>query len=190
MATHVNKPLSTLLHRSWWVLLLRGVVAIVFGLLTWMQPAISLAALMLTFGVFVLVDGALGVYTAIRGRERMHHWWVVLLWGVVGVVVGVLTVIAPGVTAFVMTIYIAVWALVTGVLEIIAAVRLRKEIEGEWLLIAGGVISVVFGGFVLAQPAAGMMAILWVLAAYAMVFGVIMVLLALKLRKSVRALDA
>jgi uncharacterized membrane protein HdeD (DUF308 family) len=110
-------PLSTILHRTWWVLLLRGLVAIAFGVLTWAQPAVSLAALVLTFGAFTFVDGLLGVYSAIQGRDQMRHWWVLLLWGLAGVVVGVLTVVAPGVTALVMTLYIGAWALVTGVLQ-------------------------------------------------------------------------
>jgi uncharacterized membrane protein HdeD (DUF308 family) len=128
-------PLSTILHRTWWVLLLRGLVAIAFGVLTWAQPAVSLAALVLTFGAFTFVDGLLGVYSAIQGRDQMRHWWVLLLWGLAGVVVGVLTVVAPG---------------------------------------------------VLAQPGAGMMAMLWVLATYAVIFGVLMVLLSFKLKKGIR----
>ncbi|MDR0224840.1 MAG: HdeD family acid-resistance protein [Burkholderiaceae bacterium] len=183
-------PLSTILHRTWWVLLLRGLVAIAFGVLTWAQPVVSLTALILTFGAFTFVDGLLGVYSAIRGRDQMRHWRVLLLWGLAGVVVGVLTAVAPGITALVMALYIGAWALVTGVLQIVAAVRLRKEIEGEWLLVLGGLLSVVFGGFVLAQPGAGMMAMLWVLAAYAVVFGVLMVLLAFKLKKGVRGAAA
>jgi uncharacterized membrane protein HdeD (DUF308 family) len=125
-------PLSTILHRTWWVLLLRGLVAIAFGVLTWAQPAVSLAALVLTFGAFTFVDGLLGVYSAIQGRDQMRHWWVLLLWGLAGVVVGVLTVVA------------------------------------------------------LAQPGAGMMAMLWVLATYAVIFGVLMVLLSFKLKKGIR----
>jgi uncharacterized membrane protein HdeD (DUF308 family) len=185
-----RNPLSTLLHRTWWVLLLRGLVAIAFGVLTFAQPGVSLVALMLTFGVFTFADGVLGMYAAIRGRGLSGHWWVLLLWGLVGVVVGVLTVVAPAVTALVMTIYIAVWALVSGVMQIIAALRLRKEIQGEWLLVLGGVLSVLFGGFVLAQPGAGMMAMLWVLALYAVALGLLMVLLAFKVKKGVRILEA
>ncbi|WP_370678916.1 HdeD family acid-resistance protein [Comamonas sp. GB3 AK4-5] len=185
-----RNPLSILLHRTWWVLLLRGLVAIAFGVLTFAQPGVSLVALMLTFGVFTFVDGILGMYAAIRGRGLGGHWWVLMLWGLVGVIVGVLTVVAPAVTALVMTIYIAAWALVTGVMQIIAALRLRKEIRGEWLLVLGGAMSVLFGGFVLAQPGAGMMAMLWVLALYAVLLGLVMVLLAFKVRKGVRLLEA
>ena len=176
--------MSVMLRRSWWVLLLRGAAAIVFGVLTWMQPAASAAALVLIFGAYVFVDGVLGVYSAIKSRNESRHWWMVLLWGLTGVVFGVLTVINPGITALVLTIYIGVWALITGVVEIVAALRLRKEIEGEWLLVLGGLISVLFGAFVLAQPGAGMMAMLWVIATYAVIFGVLMVLLAFKVKKA------
>lgn len=175
--------MSVMLRRSWWLLLLRGLAAIAFGVLTWMQPVASAAVLVLIFGAYVFLDGVLGVYSAIKSRHESRHWWVVLLWGLTGVVFGVLTVINPAITALVLTIYIGVWALVTGVVEIIAALRLRKEIEGEWLLVLGGLISVLFGAFVLAQPGAGMMAMLWVIAAYAVVFGVLMVVLAFKVRK-------
>jgi len=175
--------MSIMLHRSWWVLLLRGAAAIIFGVLTWMQPAASAAALVLVFGAYVFVDGLLGIYTAIKSRHQSRHWWVVLLWGLTGVVVGVLTVVNPAITALVLTIYIGVWALMTGVLQIVAALRLRKEIEGEWLLVLGGLLSVLFGIFVLMQPGAGMMAMLWVLATYAVIFGVLMVILAFKIKK-------
>ena len=176
--------MSVMLRRSWWVLLLRGVAAIVFGVLTWMQPAASAAALVLIFGAYVFLDGVLGVFSAIKSRNESRHWWMVLLWGLTGVVFGVLTVINPAITALVLTIYIGVWALITGVVEIVAALRLRKEIEGEWLLVLGGLISVLFGSFVLAQPGAGMMAMLWVIATYAVIFGVLMVLLAFKVKKA------
>lgn len=182
--------LSIMLHRTWWVLLLRGLVAIVFGVLTWLQPAASAAALVLVFGVYVFVDGLLGVYAAINSRRQSRHWWVILLWGLTGVVVGLLTVVKPAITALVLTMYIGAWALITGVMQIIAAIRLRKEIEGEWVLVLGGLISVLLGGFVLAQPGAGMMAMLWVLALYAVAFGVLMVILAFKIRKGARWLPA
>lgn len=185
-----RNPLSMILHRTWWVLLLRGLVAIAFGVLTFAQPGVSLVALMLTFGAFTFVDGILAMYSAIRGRGLSSHWWLLLLWGLAGVIVGVLTVVAPAVTALVMTVYIAAWALITGVLQIIAALRLRKEIEGEWLLVLGGAMSVLFGGFVLANPGAGMMAMLWVLALYAVLLGLVMLLLAFKLKKGVRLLEA
>jgi uncharacterized membrane protein HdeD (DUF308 family) len=122
-------PLSTILHRTWWVLLLRGLVAIAFGVLTWAQPAVSLAALVLTFGAFTFVDGLLGVYSAIQGRDQMRHWWVLLLWGLAGVVVGVLTVVAPGVGMMAMLWVLATYAVIFGVLMVLLSFKLKKGIR-------------------------------------------------------------
>jgi uncharacterized membrane protein HdeD (DUF308 family) len=178
----VENKLTTILSRNWWVLLLRGLVAIAFGALTWLQPGISLAALVLLFGAYTMADGILGVWTAFAGRKEHEHWWVLLLEGLVGIGVGILTFLAPGVTALALLFYIAVWAIATGVLEIVAAIRLRKEIKGEWLLILGGVASVVFGILLMAQPGVGALSLLWLIATYAIVFGILLVLLAFKVR--------
>lgn len=177
-----NNGLAAILARNWWVLLLRGLVAIAFGVLAWIQPGITIAALVLLFGAYTLVDGVLGAWTAIAGRKEHEHWWVLLLWGVVGIAVGVMTFVAPGVTAFALLFYIAIWAVATGVLQLVAAVRLRKEIAGEWLLALGGLASVVFGVLLMAQPGAGALALVWLIATYAVVFGIVLVLLAFKLR--------
>ncbi len=173
---------SAILSRNWWLLLLRGIAAIAFGVLAWMQPAISLAALVLLFGAYTLADGVLGIWTAIAGRREHEDWWVLLLWGLLGVGVGIMTFLAPGLTALALLFYIAVWAIATGVVQIVAALRLRKEIEGEWLLILGGLVSVVFGVLLMVQPGAGAISLVWLIGTYALVFGVLLVLLAFKLR--------
>jgi uncharacterized membrane protein HdeD (DUF308 family) len=178
----VSERLASILSRGWWLLLLRGLAAIAFGVLTWSQPGISLAVLVLFFGAYSLVDGVLGVWTAIAGREHHEHWWVFLLEGLLGVGVGILTFFAPRVTAIALLFYIAIWAVGTGVLEIVAAVRLRKEIDGEWMLILAGLASVVFGVLLMAQPGAGALALIWLIGSYAIVFGVLLVLLAFKAR--------
>ena len=178
----VEGRLAAILSRNWWALLLRGLVAIAFGVLTWTQPAISLAALVLLFGVYALVDGVLGVWTAISGRKDHEDWWVLLLWGLLGIGVGIMTLMAPGVTAFALLFYIAIWAVATGVLEIVAAVRLRKVIKGEWWLVLGGLASIIFGVLLMAHPGAGALAVLWLIAAYAIIFGVLLVILAFRLR--------
>ena len=137
---------------------------------------------MLLFGAYALADGVLGVWTAVAGRKEHEDWWVLLLWGLVGVGAGFLTFLVPGVTALALLFYIAIWAIALGVLEIVTAIRLRKEIEGEWLLVLGGLASVVFGVLLMARPVAGALAVLWLIAAYAVVFGVILVILAFKAR--------
>jgi uncharacterized membrane protein HdeD (DUF308 family) len=179
----IEKHLVTILFRNWWVLLLRGLGAILFGVITWLMPGISLAALVLLFGAYAIADGILTVWMAIAGRGDHEHWWVMLLWGLVGIGVGVLTFIAPQITALALLFYIAIWAIATGVLELVAAIRLRREIQGEWLLILAGVASVAFGVLLLAQPGAGALAVLWLIASYAIVFGILLVVLALKARR-------
>lgn len=183
MPTFAEQNLAAALGRNWWLLLLRGLVAIVFALLTWAQPGVSLAALVLVFGIYVLADGVLGVWSAIAKRRDNRHWWLLLLWGLVGIVVGVMTFIMPGITGLVLLMYIAAWAVITGVLQIVAAIRLRKEIKGEWLMILSGLVSVAFGVLLFLQPGAGALAVAWIIAAYAFIFGVLMVLLAFKVRK-------
>lgn len=183
MPTFAEQNLAAALGRNWWLLLLRGLVAIVFALLTWAQPGVSLAALVLVFGIYVLADGLLGVWSAIAKRRDNRHWWLLLLWGLVGIVVGVMTFIMPGITGLVLLMYIAAWAVITGVLQIVAAIRLRKEIKGEWLMILSGLVSVAFGVLLFLQPGAGALAVAWIIATYAFIFGVLMVLLAFKVRK-------
>ena len=173
---------ANILSRTWWALLLRGVIAIVFGVFAFSHPGLSLTTMALLFGLFVLFDGVGGVVTAISGRKDSDQWIVLLLWSVVSVAIGLITLFAPSVTTFVLLFYIAIWAIATGVLQVVAAVRVRKEIEGEWRLIAGGVISVAVGLVLLARPAVGALAFIWLIGAYAFVFGVLLVVLAFKVR--------
>ncbi len=180
--------LAEALSRNWWLLLLRGLCAIAFGVLAYMWPGATLATLVLFFGAYALVDGIIGCVLAVSGRKERADWWVLLLWGLMGIAVGILTFVAPGLTALGLVIYIAAWAVVTGVTQIVAAVRLRKVIKGEWLLILVGVVSVLFGFLLMAQPGAGALSLLWIIAAYAIVFGILLVLLAFKVRSAGRHL--
>ena len=178
----VQASIADILSRKWWVLMLRGILAVAFGVLTWMQPGITLAALVMLFGIYVLADGVLGVWTAIAGRKELDHWIALLLWGLIGVGVGIMTFLAPGLTALMLLFYIAIWAIATGIVQIIAAIRLRKEIEGEWLLGLGGLVSLAFGVILVSRPGAGALAVLSIIAIYAVIFGVILVILAFKAR--------
>jgi uncharacterized membrane protein HdeD (DUF308 family) len=182
--------LAETLSRNWWVLLLRGIVAILFGAFTFLQPGISLASLLLLFGAFAFADGVLGAWTAITSRKDRENWWVLLLEGLVGIGVGVLALIKPGLTALALLFYISIWAIATGVLEIVAAVRLRKEIEGEWALILAGLASVAFGVLLMARPGSGALAVLWIIGSYALVFGVLLVILAFKVKGLAKKIEA
>ena len=176
-----------LLARSWWILVLRGLLAVAFGALAILAPGITLATLVLFFGAFALVNGTLAVIAAIGGRRQNPHWWVVLLEGGLGIAVGLVTLRSPALTALALLLYIAAWAIVTGALEVLAAIRLRKEIEGELWLALSGLLSIGFGGVLLAAPGTGALAMLWVIAAYAIVLGVALVLLGLRVRRALPA---
>jgi uncharacterized membrane protein HdeD (DUF308 family) len=174
--------LGSLLQRNWWLMLLRGLAAIGFGILVITKPQISLQVLVYLFGVYVLVEGILGVAVAIQGRNETDSWGVLLLWGLLGVAVGVIAFLKPDLTALALLFYIALWAIATGVLEIAAAIRLRELINNEWLLILAGIVSVAFGVWLIARPEAGALAVLLAIGIYAILFGVLVVLFAFKIR--------
>ena len=177
--------LGSLFQRNWWLMLLRGLAAIGFGILVITKPQISLQVLVYLFGVYVLVEGILGVALAIQGRNEIDSWGVLLLWGLLGVAVGILAFSRPDLTALALLFYIALWAIATGVLEIAAAIRLREVLQNEWLLILAGIVSVAFGVWLVARPDAGALAVLWAIGIYAIVFGVLVVLFAFKIRSYV-----
>ena len=170
------------LTRNWWALALRGLAAIVFGIVALVVPHITLVALIALFGAYALVDGIFALVSAVRAAEHRTRWWPLLLEGLAGVVLGVLTFFWPGLTALVLLYFIASWAIITGVFEILAAIELRREISGEWVLALTGVLSVLFGLLLYAFPGAGALTVVWLIGAYALVFGVLLVGLALSLR--------
>jgi uncharacterized membrane protein HdeD (DUF308 family) len=171
------------LQRSWWIFLLRGAAAIVFGIMAFAWPALTLAVLVILFGAYVLVDGVFGLVDAVRHRDRLGRVWPLVLESVLGIVVGLLTLLAPGVTALVLWMFIAAWAVVGGLLRIVLAFQIRREITGEWFLIAGGLLSILFGGLLIGLPQAGLITLVWIIGFYAVAFGVLFVLLAFRLRK-------
>ncbi len=182
MNNSIEKQLANTLARNWWKLLVRGVVAILIGVLVWLLPGISLALLVLFFGAFVLFDGILGAWIAISGRNEYENWWELLLLGLVGIGIGILTFVAPGATAMALVIFIAVWAIATGVLQIVVAIRLRRAIEGEWRLILGGLVSLGLGILLMLRPGTGALALVWLIGTYAIIFGLLLVILAFKMR--------
>ena len=180
--------LSSILRYSWWMLLLRGLAAIAFGVLTWMQPGITLATLLLFYGAYALVDGMFAIWTALSGRHHHESWWMLLLEGLFGAVLGALALFAPGITAVALVFYIAFRAIGMGVIQILVAIRLRKEIKGELFLILGGALSVAVGFLLIEQPGAGALALLWLIATYAVLSGILMVALAFRARSFAGAL--
>lgn len=170
------------LARNWWALALRGLFAIIFGLIALLMPGLTLVALVYLFGAYSLVDGVFGVAAAVRAAESHNRWGWLSVEGIAGILTGIIAFVLPGITAIVLLYLIAAWALVTGVLELMAAFRLRGHIANEWLLLLSGAASVIFGVLLILQPGAGALALLWLIGIYAILFGVLVLALAFRLR--------
>jgi uncharacterized membrane protein HdeD (DUF308 family) len=178
------------LNQSWWLYLLRGIAAIIFGVLAFISPSATLLALVLVFGIYAFVDGVLAVIASFRMREVVNQWWVVLLEGLAGIIVGVIALVYPQVTVFALLFLIAFWAIFTGIMEIIAAIRLRREISNEWALLLSGILSVVLGVILFAYPSSGAVGLIWAIGVYAIIFGVLMLYLAFRFRGIARQIPA
>ena len=174
--------------RYWWVVALRGLAAVLFGIAAFAWPGVTLTLLVLLFGAYAVVDGIFAIVYAF-GSGRSNRGMLIVE-GIVSILVGVIALVWPGITALAVLYLIAAWAVVTGILEIVAAIRLRKVIDNEWLLGLSGLASVIFGVIVAVQPGAGALGLIWVIAAYAVVFGVLLIALGFRLRASGRKADA
>jgi len=172
------------LAENWWLLLLRGIAAIAFGLLAFSWPGLTLLTLVLMWGIYAIADGILALWAAIasKGGEMAPRWWLAVV-GIAGILAGALAFVWPGMTALILLMFIASWAIVIGVLQIWGAIRLRKEIEGEWLLGLSGVLSVAFGVIMFAQPGAGALAVVWLIGWFAILAGCVYIGLAFQLKK-------
>jgi len=170
------------LARYWWALVLRGIAAVIFGVLAFVFPAMTLAVLIILFGAYAIVDGVFNLVAAVSGRTG-ERWWHLVLEGVVSIAAGLVAFAWPGLTALALLWVIAGWAIVTGVLEIVAAIRLRKHIDNEWWLALSGVASLVFGALLIIAPVAGALAVTLWIGAYAVLFGALMIGLGIRLRR-------
>jgi uncharacterized membrane protein HdeD (DUF308 family) len=164
--------------------------ATIFGIAAFAWPGLTLAVLILLFGAWMLVDGVFAIANSIRYRDRIEKWWLWLLDGVLGVVVGMLTLFMPGVTAFVLLMFIAGWAIIGGALRILAAIQLRKQIRGEWLMILSGALSIMFGGLFIMLPVAGILSLVWLIGLWAIFFGAVLIALAVQMRRQGKELLA
>lgn len=180
------------LSRHWGMLAFRGVLAILFGLVAWIWPGITLLALVVLFGAYALIDGIFAVVAAIRGMPGQSHnsrvWLGVT--GILGILLGLITLVWPGVTALILLLLIAWWAVITGIFEIVSAINLRKEIQGEWLYILSGAISVVFGILLFIWPVSGALGVIWIIGLFSILFGISLVTAAFRLHKIAHTLSA
>ena len=166
-------------YPNWWLLLLRGVLSLMFGVLAILHPLAALTALVVLFGIWALVDGVSAIALVISGWRS----WQLALVGIVGIGAALLTFFRPGLTAIGLYGAVAVWAIARGLLEIALAIKLRRQVEGELWLVLGGISSLLFGGLMIALPMVGMLALAWLIGFYALLFGGIMIALALRLRR-------
>jgi uncharacterized membrane protein HdeD (DUF308 family) len=183
-----SRPLLRHMAEYWWLVLLRGIAAVLFGLLALFMPAVAGLSLVLLWGAYTLADGILSLWAGIAGSGGAtgSRWWLALT-GLLGIAAGLIAFFAPALTAGVLLIFIAIWSIAIGVMAIIGAIRLRKEIEGEWLLILSGAIAVLFGILMFTRPASAALAVVWMIATFAIIFGIDLILLAFKLKGYKRA---
>jgi uncharacterized membrane protein HdeD (DUF308 family) len=181
-----TSPLALLraLAENWWLLLLRGIAAIAFGILAFIWPNLTLLMLTFLWGVYAIADGVFALGTAVSGKggEIAPRWWLTLI-GIAGILAGLVTFVWTGITAQVLLVFIASWAIVTGVLEIWGAIQLRKEIEVEWMLALTGLLSVALGVALFARPGTGALAVVWLIGSFAILVGCIYISLALWLNE-------
>jgi uncharacterized membrane protein HdeD (DUF308 family) len=175
------------LARNWWALLIRGIAAVIFGILAFAWPGPTLVVIGILFGAYAFIDGVFAIVAAVRAAQAHERWWPFVLEGIVGLAIAAITVYDVGITLLALYLTIAVWAFITGILEIAAAVQLRKTIRNEWLLIVAGISSILFSVLMFWRPVAAALAIVWLIAAYAIVFGIIMIALSFRLRSHATA---
>ena len=168
--------------RWWWTFVLRGVLAIAFGVVAFLSPGLGIGVLVGMFAAYAIIDGVGSLIAGVSGRGRDRNWWLEILEGIVGVVAGVFAIVFPGIAAEALVLVIAAWAIVTGIVEIATAIRLREQIKGEGWLALAGVASILFGIVLILFPGAGALSLVWLIGSFAFVFGVFLVLLGLRLR--------
>jgi uncharacterized membrane protein HdeD (DUF308 family) len=174
--------MKELLMRSWWMLALRGVIAILFGILALLWPGITLLVLVAMFAAYAILSGAVSIIAAVKNRDSDTGWWLILLLGLISIGAGVIAVFYPDLTALALVLVMGANALITGVLDIAIAIRLRKVMRREWLLVLAGFISIAFGVLVFMFPGAGALALVWLVSFYAVFTGTLLLALAFRVR--------
>ena len=162
----------SLVSRDWWVYAVRGIAAILFGIMALIWPAPTLAVLVLLFGAYAFVDGVAMLVALARGDTlARQHKWATGLMGVLGIVAAIVTLVLPGMTALTLLYVVAIWAIAMGSLQIVAAIEFRREIDGEFFMVLGGLLSIAFGGLLVAFPGTGLLSLVWLVGFWAELSG-------------------
>ncbi|WP_376793515.1 HdeD family acid-resistance protein [Thermogemmatispora sp.] len=169
-------------QHAWWILAVRGVAAILFGIAALLWPHLTLLVLIYLFGAYALIDGLVAVAVALQERHIVGHWWILLIEGLAGILAGLLAFFWPGITALVLLALVATWAILTGVIEVAAALSFRRSFGLEWTLVLAGVVSILLGIALALSPAAGLLALVWLIGLYAIVFGLLQLIRAFQFR--------
>lgn len=175
-------PMIQVIARNWWAWLIRGIAAIIFGVLAWLWPGLTWVTIAIFFGAYALVDGIFAILATIRAAETHQRWWPFLIEGIVGILIAAIAFYDVRIVIVALYLTIAAWAFLTGIFELIAAVQLRKQIANEFWLILGGLASIAFGVLMLMYPIISAIVIIYIIAAYAIVFGIMMIAFSLRLR--------
>lgn len=174
--------MQTMISNKWWTLVLRGGLAILLGILAFIWPTNTVKALFIMVGLFLILDGAITAGFSLSHRERVSAWWIFMLEGIAGLMIGLFALLRPETAGVVLVVLVGVWALLTGILEIFAGIRLSASLPGEWLLTAGGVLSVIFGLIMIIIPSTALIVLLWLVAVYFILFGAVLVILGFRAR--------
>ncbi|WP_327090092.1 HdeD family acid-resistance protein [Nonomuraea sp. NBC_01738] len=167
--------------RTWWLVLIRGICAIIFGILALFWPGITVYVLVIFFAAYAIVGGSFSLFAAFGHNVQSRAWLIIS--GIIGILAGIVAFVWPGITAVALLYIIAIWAIFTGIAEIVAGIAVRKQIDNEWIIIVAGVISVIFGFLLLIWPASGMLALTWLLGIFALIYGIAMIVLSFRVKK-------
>ena len=181
--------MESIFRPKWWVFLLHGIIVLLFGLMALTQPGMTLGVLILTFGIFAIADGIVETVLGIVSYKSNDLWWSVLLSGIASILIGILTLANPHITGLVLLYLIGLRAFVLGFLEVVAAIELRHLMEGEWMLIVGGILSIIFGVMLFIYPAEGALSLLWLIGIFAVVGGVWLILFSFHMRSMTKKID-
>ncbi len=178
----MEKSILSTMRSNWWMVLIRGIAAVIFGLVALFLPGLTAYSLLLTFGIFAVVDGVFAIITGFHRKSEDDRWWAWLVEGLLSIIIGLMALFWPAATAIAIVIWIAAWAIVAGIMRIIAAIRLRREIEGEWALGLSGLLLALWGALMAYMPVSGILSLTWLMGVFAIMIGIVLIVLSFRLK--------